>query len=336
MQMYALLTELFCIPMRWQFPENQVPESFPALALEFLLHARVEYSFSRESVEKYGECLKQIWFAIGAKPISELSQADLLALRSTWISKPLSVSRQTSLLLSLRRFLLFCQTEKRMVLKIDPSEIKPPRRPRREVVFLTPEEIEDFIATIRVATTRGAVHIAGLRLRTVVETLLGSAMRISEALSLNRDSIDFERGEARIIGKGNKERTVFFTDRALGWIRRYLESREDDCPALFVCQNGTDRLKRDDLWRYFKRHRKLAGIRKQVTPHILRHTAATQLLFNGCPVGHIKAILGHERLETTCRYYLGLDQRAAKEAHRKFLSYDVHVRDPDLAPAFGE
>jgi len=322
--------------MRWQFPDNQAPDSFPALALEFLLHARVEYSFSRESVEKYGECLKQVWFAIGAKPVSELSQADLLALRSTWISKSLSVSRQTSLLLSLRRFLLFCQTEKRMALKIDPSEIKPPRRPRREVVFLTPEEIEDFIATIRVATTRGAVHIAGLRLRTVVETLLGSAMRISEALSLNRDSIDFERGEARIIGKGNKERTVFFTDRALGWIKRYIESREDESPVLFVCQNGKDRLRRGDLWGYFERHRKLAGIHKQVTPHILRHTAATQLLFNGCPVGHIKAILGHERLETTCRYYLGLDQRAAKEAHRKFLSYDVQVRGLDLAPAFGE
>jgi integrase/recombinase XerD len=154
-------------------------------------------------------------------------------------------------------------------------------------------------------------------------------MRISEALSLNRDSVDFERCEARVVGKGNKERTVFFTDRALIWIKRYVESRDDDSPALFVCQNGLDRLKRDDIWRYFERHRKLAGIRKKVTPHILRHTAATQLLFNGCPVGHIKAILGHERLETTCRYYLGLDQRAAKEAHRKFLSYDVQTTDRD-------
>ena len=133
------------------------------------------------------------------------------------------------------------------------------------------------------------------------------------------------RREAKIIGKGKKERTVFFTDRALGWIKRYLESRTDDYPALFVCRNGRTRLKRDDLWRYFERHRRLVGINKKVTPHILRHTAATQLLFNGCPIGHIKEILGHERLETTCRYYLGLDRRAAKAAHQKYLRYDVQA-----------
>jgi site-specific recombinase XerD len=322
--------------MRWQFPENQAPESFPALAREFLLHAQVEYSFSRESVEKYGECLKQVWFAIGGMPVCKFSQADLLSLRSNWLARSLSASRQTSLLLSLRRFLLFCQDEKHLALGIDPAEIKPPRRPRREVIYLTPEEVEKFIVTIPVSTTRGATHHAGLRLRAIVETILGSGMRISEALSLNRDSIDFERCEARVVGKGNKERTVFFTDRALIWIKRYVKSRDDDSPVLFVCQNGRDRLKRDDIWRYFERHRKLAGIRKKVTPHILRHTAATQLLFNGCPVGHIKAILGHERLETTCRYYLGLDQRAAKEAHRKFLSYDVQPTGRDSVGSSAE
>jgi integrase/recombinase XerD len=153
-------------------------------------------------------------------------------------------------------------------------------------------------------------------------------MRISEALSLNRDSIDFARREARVIGKGNRERVVFFTDRSLRWIQTYLKSREDDAEPLFVCQNGRDRLKRDDLWRYFERHRKQAGIRKRLTPHILRHTAATQLLFNGCPVGHIKSILGHERLETTCRYYLGLDTRQAKEAHQRYLSYEVRETEP--------
>lgn len=307
--------------MRWQFPPNPDPYSFSALAVEFLLYAEVEFRFSRESTSKYGECLKQIWFALGDRHPDNFTRSDLLILKRKWLDKGLSASRQTSFLLSLRRFLQFCRDQRKMALLLDPEEIKPPPRPRRDVVFLTPDEIEAFIATIQLKTAHGEVHQAGLRLRAVVEVLLGTAMRISEVLSLNRDSIDFESREARIIGKGNKERTVFFTDRSLRWIRTYLDSREDDCQALFVCQNGKDRLRRDDLWRYFERHRALAGIKKKLTPHILRHTAATQLLYNGCPVGHIKTILGHERLETTCRYYLGLDQRAAKEAHQNYLVY---------------
>jgi integrase/recombinase XerD len=148
-------------------------------------------------------------------------------------------------------------------------------------------------------------------------------MRIGELLSLNRSDLDFDRREARVIGKGNKQRTVFFTDRALHWLRRYLETRSDDGVPLFVSQNSTTRLARTDIWRPFTRYRKIAGLNKPVRPHLLRHTAATQLLFNGCPVGHIKEILGHERLETTCRYYLGLDRRAAKLAHQQYLVYEA-------------
>jgi integrase/recombinase XerD len=309
--------------MRWQFPPNEDPNSFAALATDFLLYAPVEYGFSKESVEKYAECLKQVWLFWGDRPILEFSKTDLLRLKSYWLSKSLGASRQMSLLLALRRFLFFCQDEKNLPLKLDPKEITPPPRPRREVVFLTLEEIETFISTIPLTTYKGGVHQAGLRLRTLVEALLGSAMRISELLSLNRDSIDFDEREARIIGKGNKQRTVFFTVRSIEWIKRYLESRSDDCEALFVCQNGRLRLNRTDLWRYFDRHKKLAGLKKKVTPHILRHTAATRLLFNGCPVGHIKMILGHERLETTCRYYLGLDHRETKNAHQKYLNYSL-------------
>jgi integrase/recombinase XerD len=145
--------------------------------------------------------------------------------------------------------------------------------------------------------------------------------------------MDFDRKEARVIGKGNKQRTVFFTDRALDWLRRYLATRRDDAAALFVSQNGTTRLSRTDIWRPFARYRQLAGLNKPVRPHLLRHTAATQLLFNGCPIGHIKEILGHERLETTCRYYLGLDRRAAKLAHQQYLVYESQE---DVVPVVEE
>ena len=160
----------------------------------------------------------------------------------------------------------------------------------------------------------------GLRFRVLVEVLLGTGMRISEALSLNRDTINWEKAEAKIIGKGSKERTVFFNQRSLDWVKKYLDIRTDNEPALFITQQGT-RLSKIDVPGFFKRYAKKAGITKKLTPHILRHTCATNLLFNGCAINNVQVILGHDRLETTCRYYLGVDKSKAKEAHGKFLNF---------------
>jgi len=164
------------------------------------------------------------------------------------------------------------------------------------------------------------VRINGLRFRTLVEVLLGTGMRISEALSLNRNQIDYEKAEAKIIGKGSKERVVFFNQRALDWIKYYLEQRGDTLEPVFITSRGT-RFSREDVSGLFKRYVKKSGITKHLTPHTLRHTMATHLLFNGCPINHVKEILGHDRLETTCKYYLGVDKSAAKEAHKQFMNY---------------
>jgi site-specific recombinase XerD len=196
-------------------------------------------------------------------------------------------------------------------------------------VFLTPAEVERFVEAINLTNLDGSLCWPALRFRALVEALLGSAMRIGELLSLDRAHLDLVNREAKIVGKGNKERVAFFTQRAVLWLQQYLNTRQDSHPALFVCRDGRSRLKRDDIWRPFTRYRKLSGVSKPVTPHLLRHTAATQLLFNGCPIGHIKEILGHERLETTCRYYLGLDRRAAKQAHQRYLTYTQEDGDSD-------
>jgi integrase/recombinase XerD len=146
-------------------------------------------------------------------------------------------------------------------------------------------------------------------------------MRIGEVLSLNRKDINWENREAKIIGKGNKERTVFFTERSLRWLSKWLERRQDIHEAIFITRAPIARLDRNDIWRFFDRHRKLAKIQKKLTPHILRHTVATNLVFNGCPIIHVKEILGHERLDTTCKYYLGVDKALAKKAHREYLNF---------------
>ena len=162
-----------------------------------------------------------------------------------------------------------------------------------------------------------------LRLRALAEVLLGTGARISEILQLKRTDVRFDLKEARTIGKGNKQRTLIFSDRALLWLGRYLERRTDEAEWLFVTQgHAAKQLKYDSAKRVFEYARRRSGITKKLSPHILRHTMATTLLFNGCPIGHIKELLGHERLDTTCRYYLGLDIRAAKKAHAEFLQYE--------------
>ena len=308
--------------------DKEPPEhSIEALVPGFLLHLEVERQFAKGTIVKERDCLRQIVRVLGDAPVESLSKNDILRLKAHLLGKDLSVARQVSILLALKSFLLFA-SEECNIPTLAPEIITVPRRPRREVAYLTNEEIERFLDSIRLTTGGGNTCIAGLRFRTLVEVLMGTAMRISEVLALDKEQIDFKAAEAKIVGKGGKERVVFFTERALSWIRRYVSACQDEHPALFVTNDGQRRLKQPDIWRPFVRHRQLAGIKKRVSPHLFRHTAATQLLFNGCPVGHIKEILGHERLETTCRYYLGLDRRAAKAAHAQFLTYA-----PSTAPS---
>jgi integrase/recombinase XerD len=297
----------------------------------FLAFATVELGFAPQTVAKYDECLHQVVRWIGDLPVTELSKQKVVALKSVMLGRRHSAGRQVCILAALKRLLLFCREELRLAV-MEPDLIVLPKRPRREVVFLTPEEVERFVSVIDLYNEDEGPSEAGFRFRALVEVLLGTAMRISEALSLNREDIDFVNRDAPVIGKGNKQRSVFFTPRSLHWLQQYLSLRRDDHPAVFVTQGGGSRLSRTDIWRPFVRCRRQAQIAKRVTPHLLRHTAATQLLMNGCPIGHIKEILGHERLDTTCRYYLGLDRRAAKQAHQKYLVYDHPGPHPTTTP----
>ena len=301
---------------------NENPLHLSALAPEFLLYARAELSLSLQTIQKYEDCLRQVGRMIGDRDVRDYAKADVTMLKAGMLAKQHSVGRQVGILAAFKGLLRYCLRERNIDV-LDPDYISFPKRPRRTVVFLTPEEVERFVSVISLERAAGGPLIRGLRFRALVEVLLGSGMRIGEALSLDRRDIDYKKREASIVGKGDKQRVVFFTERALRWIEAYLAVRSDAHAALFVSMDGQSRLKRTDIWRLFARHREMAGIDKRVTPHLLRHTAATQLLFNGCPIGHIKEILGHERLETTCRYYLGLDQRAAKEAHQKYLVFPI-------------
>jgi integrase/recombinase XerD len=143
-------------------------------------------------------------------------------------------ARVAAILHALHSFLKFC-LEVLQLSVLHHRQVRVPRIPRRDVIYLTPEEVQRFVdAIIGPEEPWEAVSSTRLRFRALVEVLLGTGGRISEVLALNREDISWERKEAKIIGKGNKERTLFFTDRALLWLERYLSQRWDEEEALFV------------------------------------------------------------------------------------------------------
>jgi site-specific recombinase XerD len=295
-----------------------------AMAPLFLEWAQYEMRRAPLTVTRYREALDWIVRDLGDLRVAELHRGHLLALRRKMAVRGCREARIASILNALRSFLRFCEEIAR-VPALDPREVRVPRVPRRDVVYLTTDEVRRLReAIVGPDEDWQSVPLDRLRFRTIVEVLLGTGARISEVLSLDRSQLIFDRCEAKIIGKGNKERTLCFTSESIDWVRRYLSRRTDSEDALFVsCRYPPRRASVDWVKASFPRIARRAGITKPVSARILRHTMATTLLFNGCPIGHIKELLGHERLDTTCRYYLGLDRREAKKAHQKFLKYDV-------------
>ena len=282
----------------------------------------VERRFATATINKYEDGLR--WFIrdVGNRTVAEIGIQDFISLKARMAARQAQESRVAGVICAVKSILIYA----RDILQIpvlDLNKIRLPRTPRRDVICLSNEELDQFIAAIPLVTWEGKPRFAGYRLRALVEVLASSGMRISEALSLNRDSINGDVREARIVGKGNKERTVFFNERSMGWISRYVALRMDAGPALFATRSG-QRLGINSAEAIFRRTAKYAGMAKAVTPHIIRHTMATNLLRNGCPIGHIKQLLGHQKLETTCRFYLGvLSDAETKQAHRAYQNFEV-------------
>ena len=291
-----------------------VSEMLPA----FLDYLRVEEHRTPTTLIRYESHIQKFITTVGDCPITHIASENLSLFKRRLLDENLAPATMAAMLSGLRSFLRYLKEVRRWDV-FDPEKIRRPKIPKHEVEYLTKEEVQRFLNAIPTHTQ------PGLRDCALAEVLCITGMRIAEALSLNRTQIDWETQTAQIVGKGNKPRKVYFTDSALTWIRQYLDIRHDDHPALFVTQGeNPKRLHAQGTWKRFHHYAKRAGIGKRVYPHMLRHTMATTLLANGCPIGHIRALLGHEHLTTTCRYYLGIiAEKDVRAAHAKYLSYDI-------------
>ena len=154
-----------------------------------------------------------------------------------------------------------------------------------------------------------------VRDRAIVCFLKSTGCRISEMTQLNRNDIDLAALEVTVLGKGNKERTVYL-DQVTGMlIKEYLDQRTDDHPALFIGK-GTDRLQPGGV-RYMLCHLAENASVNHVHPHKFRRTLATNLIRHGMPIQEVAAILGHDKLDTTMQYVV-LDKSDVKNSYRKY------------------
>ena len=238
--------------------------------------------------------------------------------------KGLSVATQTYHLIALRGFLKYLS--KRHIKSLDPSLVELPRNHRPQVTFLHVDEIEAILNQIPIDTE------TGLRDRAILELLFSTGLRISELIALNRDSVNLERKEFMVRGKGQKDRPVFVCDSAALAVADYLSERKDSLPALFLNNSknqplaGTSgdyrRLTPRSVERIINKYVRAAGITKHVTPHTLRHSFATDLLMNGADLRSVQSLLGHSNISTT-QIYTHVTDPHLKEIHEKFHS------DPD-------
>ncbi|MFH1714278.1 MAG: tyrosine-type recombinase/integrase [Candidatus Nealsonbacteria bacterium] len=228
---------------------------------------------------------------------------------------------QNYYLIALRAFLGYFVAKD--VLSIPPEKIALPKDARAEktVKFLNLDQIEKLL------TAPKTTEKDGLRDRAILESLFSTGLRIAELVALNKeqfsnikDKKDFEIG---IIGKGSHPRTVYFSERAINWIKKYLEARKDKEKALFTNyrsrSDADTRLTSRSIERIVKKYAILAGVPIFTSPHTLRHSYATDLLNQGVDLRSIQEFLGHRNIVTT-QVYTHVTNKRLRDIHRQFHS----------------
>jgi site-specific recombinase XerD len=215
---------------------------------------------------------------------------------------------QNYYLIALRSFLKYMK--KRNIPSVAPDVIELAKTGSRDIDPLSGAELKRFLA----AASDNARDLA------ILELFFSTGLRLSELCSLNRD-IDLSKDEFSIRGKGDKVRVVFLSDRAKSVLRDYLKSRKDMTDPLFVSESfngGSDaRLTPRSIQRIVKHYAIKAGIYKKVTPHVLRHSFATDLLSNGADMRSVQIMLGHANIATT-QVYTHVTDKQLREVHKKF------------------
>lgn len=307
---------------------------------EFLEHVEIEKGNSLKTVNNYDHYLSRFFeFTKISEPI-DITDDKIREFRLFLNRQPgaktkgqqsgtLKKNTQNYHLIALRSFLKYLM--KRNIKSLSPDRIDLAKIKERSLDLISNNELERLLNAPEVKVT-DKDSLKTLRDKAILELFFSTGLRLSELCSLNRD-LDLTKDEFSIRGKGEKVRVVFLSDSAKDAIREYLKNRKDFDEPLFIQysrnkgsdlgntkgQNSSSRLTPRSIERIVKYYAIKAGISKKVTPHVIRHSFATDLLSNGADIRSVQMMLGHANIATT-QIYTHITDKQLRDVHKKFHS----------------
>lgn len=298
--------------------------------VDFLDYLEIERGLSLKTQENYSRFLNKFFNWLIDNNLDKL-KPDKLNDKHIWkyrvflsrhsdprTKSPLKKSTQNYYLIALRSLLEFFVERK--ITSLSPSSVKLSKnKSQKEVKFLKLDQLEKLLLSPDLKS------ISGLRDKAILETLFSTGLRVAELISLNREQIKIKNNddlEITIVGKGEKVRTVYFSQRATKYLKKYLDKRADLDEALFInYKRGAEnydsrRLSARSIENIVKKYVKISGLPISSSPHTLRHSFATDLLAQGVDLRLVQEFLGHQNIATT-QIYTHVTNKQLKDIHKK-------------------
>jgi integrase/recombinase XerD len=285
---------------------------------QFLHYLIVEKGLSKNTIDAYSHGLNRFLDSLRKKEIQEMPsvskfdvRAFLLALRKQGLSTK-TVLRN---LVAIRTFFQFLIQEG--ILEANPiEELESPKIAKTLPEILTLKEVEQLLEQPNPQTP------LAIRDRAMLEVLYATGMRVSELTHLPINQVNLEGGYVLVFGKGSKERIIPLGSEAMKWVALYLKAARErlakgkESPFLFINRSGRG-MSRQQFWKNIKAYGRRAGIRKRITPHLLRHSFASHLLEGGADLRSVQMMLGHVDISTT-QIYTHVTGERLKKIHKRY------------------
>ena len=300
---------------------------------DFLEYCEVEKGLSINSVKTYSRFVQKFFGWLAEYKLENLSPEKLtedhISKYRIWLSRRpnqvrhaspnLHQSTQIRYLIALRSFLAYFHEKNIPTLPTEKIKLPKDRSAERHIKFLDIEAMREFLAAPDTKTN------AGLRDRALIETLFSTGLRVAELIALNvkqlQSALHKTDFELSVVGKGGHPRVVYFSARALYWLKKYLASRTDNDEALFINFRGpkkdSRRISVRGVEMIVEKYSKIAGVGFLATPHTLRHSFATDLLNKGVDLRMVQEFLGHRNIATT-QVYTHVTSKRLRDIHKKF------------------